>query len=166
MPKACIIGGGVAGVGLLWTLSQLDQPGQQWDLTLIHDGAELGGHALTVPVPSKDDPKVLVDTGVQFFISLLYPNIEALVNHAGIKDQVPVATFDQLKVACGFPRRGGKPQNWGNFDAYRGGDQFVMYTDAMYSDAKRFQAFIDVSLILGYAGKTLDEYFSGLSVPV
>lgn len=165
MPKACIIGGGVAGVGLLWTLSQPDQPGQEWDVTLIHDGGELGGHALTVPVPSKDDPKVLVDTGVQFFISLLYPNIEALVNHEGIKDRVPVARYDQLKVACGFPRREGKPQNWGNFESYRGGEQFGMYTEAMYEDAKRFQDFIDVSLILGYAGKTLDEYFNGLSVP-
>jgi protoporphyrinogen oxidase len=46
----CIIGGGIAGVGLWWTLAQPDQPGAEWDVTIIHDGAEFGGHALTVPV--------------------------------------------------------------------------------------------------------------------
>jgi hypothetical protein len=163
--KVCIIGGGVAGVGLLWTLAQPDQPGQEWDVTLIHDGAELGGHALTVAVPDRDDPKVLVDTGVQFFISLLYPNIEALVKHPGITEHVPVASYDDLKVACGFPRRNGQMQNWGNFDAYRGGTDFAMYTEAMYDDAKRFQDFIDLSLVLGWGSKSLAEYFDTVDVP-
>lgn len=164
MAKVCIVGGGVAGVGLMWTLSQPNQPGHEWDVTLIHDGSELGGHALTVPVPSKDDPKVLVDTGVQFFISLLYPNIEALVKRPGISERVPVAKYDDLKVACGFPRLNGQERNWGNFDSYRTGPKFAMYDADMYADAKRFQDFVDVSL-LGHAGETLAEYFAGLKVP-
>ncbi len=46
----------------------------------------------------------LVDTGVQFFIPLFYPNIDVVVNRPEIAPQVPVVKYDSLKVACGFPR--------------------------------------------------------------
>ena len=162
--KVCIIGGGVAGVGLWWTLAQPDQPGAAWDVTIIHDGAEFGGHALTVPV-QHNGATTLVDTGVQFFVPLLYPNIDTLVNRPEIAPQVPVTPYDALQVACGFPRLAGAAQNWGNFPAYQSGSNFAMYTPAMLRDAQRFQTFIDDALLEGWGGKTIAEYFASLTVP-
>ena len=162
--KVCIIGGGVAGVGLWWTLAQPGQPGADWDVTIIHDGAEFGGHALTVPVQHNGET-TMVDTGVQFFIPLFYPNIEVLVNRPEIAPEVPVTTYDSLKVACAFPRLDGAPQNWGNFPDYQSGSNFAMFTPAMFKDAKRFQLFIDLALLEGWGSKTLAEYFASLTVP-
>ena len=162
--KVCIIGGGIAGVGLWWTLAQDGQPGQEWDVTIIHNADAYGGHALTVPT-QHNGTEILVDTGVQFIVPLLYPNIDALVKVPGISDSVPMRDYDELKVACAFPQRDGLAQNWGNFDAYQTGPNFAMYTEVMVRNAKRFQDFIDVCLIEGWGGKTLEEYFSTLKVP-
>jgi len=162
--KVCIIGGGVAGVGLWWTLSQPNQPGADWDVTLIHDGSALGGHALTVPVTYNGHP-FQIDTGVQFFIPLFYPNISTLLQRPGIASQVPVVDYDQLKVACGFPRLDGALQNWGNLPAYQTGPNFAMYTPDMLADAQRFQSFIDTALLDGWGSKTIAEYFNTLAVP-
>lgn len=162
--KVCIIGGGIAGVGLWWTLSQPGQPGADWDVTIIHDGAEFGGHALTVPV-QHNGATTLVDTGVQFFIPLFYPNIDSLVHRADIAPKVPVASYDALKVACGFPRLAGAPQNWGNFSDYQTGPNFALFTPAMRRDAQRFQDFIDVALVEGWGSKTVADYFKSLEVP-
>ena len=160
--KVCIIGGGIAGVGLWWTLSQPNQPGADWDVTIIHDGAQLGGHALTVPV-QHNNQTILVDTGVQFVVPLLYPNIDALVDFPGISSQVPVAPYDKLQVACAFPRLNSTPQNWGNFADYQSGPTFAMYTPAMVANAQRFQSFIDVALFQGWGSKTVADYFNTVS---
>jgi hypothetical protein len=162
--SVCIIGGGIAGVGTWWTLSQPGQPGAEWDVTIIHDGASFGGHALTVPV-EHNGATTLVDTGVQFYVPMFYPNIDVLTRRPGIAERVPVTKYDQLKVACGFPRLNGAPQNWGNFAAYQTGANFAMYTPAMYRNAQRFQYFIDAALFEGYGSKTISDYFNGLTVP-
>src|SRR3954468_13990907 len=154
--KVCIIGGGVAGVGLWWTLAQAGQEVADWDITIIHDGADFGGHALTVPV-QWNGGTTQVDTGVQFFIPLAYPNINCLVSLPEIKPQVPIAKYDSLKVACGFPRLNNTPQNWGNFPAYQTGANFAMYTPEMLSDAQRFQSFMDVALAPQWRDMTIDE---------
>lgn len=164
MSSVCIIGGGIAGVGAWWTLAQPGQPGAALDVTIIHDGASFGGHALTVPV-EHNGGTTLVDTGVQFYVPMFYPNIDVLVQRPGIAENVPVAKFDDLQVACGFPPLQGVPQNWGNFPAYQQGGNFAMYTPSMYRNAQRFQDFMDVALFEGFANKTISEYFSGLTVP-
>ncbi len=164
MPSVCIIGGGIAGVGTWWTLAQAGQPGAGWDVTILHDDANFGGHALTVPVVHNGST-TLVDTGVQFYVPMFYPNIDALTRRPDIAPQVPVARYDSLKVACGFPRLNGAPQNWGNFDAYRTGADFALYTPAMYRNAQRFQDTIDIALVDGDGSKTVAEYFGGLAVP-
>lgn len=151
-------------MGLWWSLAQSKAVAAGWDVTIVHDGASFGGHALTVPVVH-NGATTLVDTGVQFFVPLFYPNISALLRQPGIGEQVPVVPYDSLKVACGFPPIQGAPQNWGNFPAYRSGPNFAMYTDAMYRNAQRFQDFIDVALLLGWGSKSLAEYFNSLSVP-
>ena len=61
--RACIIGGGVAGVGLLSSLAQDDGAADEWEVTLVHDGASLGGDALTVPV-DHNGKTFPVDTGI------------------------------------------------------------------------------------------------------
>ena len=66
--KVCIVGGGVAGVGLWWTLAQANQPGADWDVTIIHDGAEFGGHALTVPVQNNGGT-VSIESGATLNLS-------------------------------------------------------------------------------------------------
>ena len=43
-----------------------------------------------------------------------------LVQRPGIAENVPVAKFDDLQVACGMPPLQRVPQNWGNFPAYQG----------------------------------------------
>jgi predicted NAD/FAD-binding protein len=161
--SVCIIGGGIAGVGLWWNLSVPNTSGNPWDVTIIHDGASFGGHALTVPV-EHNGATTLVDTGVQFFVPLFYPNISALLSFPGIGSAVPVAPYDSLKVACAFPPRQGQPQNWGNFPAYQSGPNFALYTPAMFRNAQRFQAFMDVALFEGYGSKTLKDYFDNLTV--
>ena len=155
--RVCIIGGGIAGVGAWWTLAQQNQAAQ-WDVTIIHDDDSFGGHARTIQV-SHNGHVTPVDTGVQFFVPLFYPSIQALLRQPGIAERVPVAPYDSLKVGCGFPRRGGQPQNWGNFGAYRTGPNFAMYTPVMYRNAQRFQTFMDIALLEGYADKTLQWYF-------
>lgn len=156
--RVCIIGGGIAGVGAWWTLAQPNQFGGPWDVTIIHNDGSFGGHARTIPV-SHNGHVTPVDTGVQFFVPLFYPSIQALLKQPGIAQSVPVASYDSLKVACGFPRRGAAPQNWGNFGAYRSGPNFAMYTPVMFRNAQRFQTFMDVALLEGYADKTLQWYF-------
>jgi hypothetical protein len=88
-----------------------------------------------------------------------------LLNRPEIAPQVPVVAYDSLKVACGFPRRAGAPQNWGNFSAYMSGATFAMYTPAMLRDAQRFQNFMDDALLEGWGSKTLAQYFNTLTVP-
>lgn len=159
--KVCIIGGGAAGVGLMWTLAKADV---DVDITLIDFREHLGGHALTVTV-EHNGCQIPVDTGVQFYIPLLYPNISALTKLDGIKNSVPTEAYDDLRVACAFPRKNGEPRNWGNFADYQRGPDFAMYTAAMKDDAERFQDFIDFSLIEGWAGKTLAEYLANPPLP-
>lgn len=161
--KVCIIGGGIAGVGLWWTLAQAGELLDDWDITVIHDGAAFGGHALTVPV-TWNGGQTLVDTGVQFYVPFFYPNIDCLVSRPEIAPTVPTAPYDRLKVACGFPRLAGAQQNWGNFPAYQSGPGFGMYTQQMQNDALRFQQFVNDAIPLGWGSKTIADYFNSLAI--
>ena len=134
--NVCIIGGGIAGVGLWWCLSQPDQPGHQSNVTLLHSETQLGGHAYTVPITYKGQ-QIPVDTGVQFYVPLLYRNIDAIVRRPEFS-AVRVTPYDGLKVGCAFAPAAGAPQNWGNFPAYGAtgqsqpaNSQFAMYTPSI-----------------------------------
>ena len=48
--KICIVGGGAAGLGTLWALSQY---GEELDLLLLHNDEVLGGHSHTVDIKVK-----------------------------------------------------------------------------------------------------------------
>jgi hypothetical protein len=162
--NVCIIGGGVSGVGAWWCLSQPNQPGYEWNVTLLHNAASLGGHAWTVPVPFKGQT-VNVDTGVQFYAPLLYRNIDAILARQEFS-KVLTQPYDGLKVGCGFPRAAGAMQNWGNMPDYGAtdttkapGSPFALYSPAMWADAVTFQDAVDAS-VLGGLSQTLDPYFA------
>jgi hypothetical protein len=162
----CIIGGGMAGVGLWWCLSQPGQPGRQWNVTLIHDGPSLGGHALTLSVNYKDQ-QIPVDTGVQFYVPMLYLNIDAILKRPEFAS-VRTVQFNALTVGSAFPPAAGTPQNWGNFPAYGAtnstkpiGSQFALYSPTMWADATTFQNAVDAAVVnKTLLSQTLDEYFA------
>jgi hypothetical protein len=157
--KVCIIGGGATGVALLWCLAQDADACQEWEVTLIHDQPQLGGHSLAYPVP-RNGKTLYIDIGVQFISPMLYPNVHEMLKRPEFKSRVPVFDYDSLKIACSFPPdETGAPLNWGNFPAYQQGDNFALYSPAMADDAKVFEAFIEFSLLTGWGGKTLQSYF-------
>jgi NAD(P)-binding Rossmann-like domain len=162
--SVCIVGGGMSGVGLWWCLSQPGQPGSEWNVTVLHDGSSVGGHALTVTVNYKDQ-QIPVDTGVQFFVPLIYRNIDAILKRPEFAS-VRTAAFRDLQVGCAFPEANGKPQNWGNFPTYGAtdsaktpGSQFALFSPAMWNDATTFQTAVDMSVVHRTLGHTIDAYF-------
>lgn len=160
MAKVCIVGGGATGASLLWALSQ--DPGicADWQATLLHDGSQLGGHSLTVPV-RHHGVTIHVDIGVQFISPMLYPNVAAMLGLPAFRS-VGVTPFDCLELSCAFPPDAGTgaSQSWGNFPAYQQGPQFALYDADMAYDAAVFQDFIEVALLLGWGGRTLEEFFA------
>src|SRR5712692_10591294 len=97
----CIVGGGAAGVALLWTLSQ--DPEHNWNVTLIHDQPDLGGHSYS-PAVQWNGKTFNVDIGVQFISPFLYPNVHDMLRKPEFKSRVAVTNYDSLKIACAFPR--------------------------------------------------------------
>jgi len=164
--RVCIIGGGVAGVGAWWTLSQPDSPAHGAQVTILHGDSRLGGHACTVEV-EHDGATVKVDTGVQFYLPIIYRNIDAILQRpefAGVR----TADYPELKVGCGLPRTAaGDPQSWGNFPEYGAtdaakppGSQFAMFSPEAWADASRFQDSVDLAPIEHRLGMTIEDYFT------
>jgi hypothetical protein len=163
--KVCIVGGGATGVSLLWAISQDAQARQEWDITLIHDQPTVGGHSLTYNV-QQNGKTFPVDIGVQFISPMLYPNVHQMLQRPEFKARVPVRDYPALKIACAFPRdASGNPLNWGNFPDYQQGANFSLYSSDMQFDIGEFEAFIEVSLIAGWGGKTLQDYFNNPPTP-
>lgn len=157
--KVCIVGGGATGVSLLWCLAQDSAACEEWEVTLIHDQKELGGHSLAFPV-ERNGKTLHIDIGVQFISPMLYPNVHEMLKRPEFKSQVPVFDYDSLKIACAFPKdASGAPLNWGNFPAYQQGDNFALYSPEMADDAELFEAFLELSLVTGWGGKSLQSYF-------
>jgi hypothetical protein len=156
--KVCIVGGGAAGASLLWCLSQDAQAREQWQMTLIHDQPDLGGHSLAFPV-QRNGKTFNIDIGVQFISPMLYPNVHVMLQKPEFQ-QVQVVDYDSLNIACAFPRDiNDQPQNWGNFADYQQGSDFAMFDEDMQFDAAAFMAFIEVAIVDGWAGKTIQAFF-------
>lgn len=120
--KVCIIGGGATGVSLLWILSQDPKAREEWEVTLIHNQDQLGGHSLTYPVTRKIKSRVGgktvttektfdIDIGVQFIAPMLYPNVHQMLQRPEFKSRVEVFDYNDLKIACAFPQLDGKFMN-------------------------------------------------------
>src|SRR5215211_2476566 len=72
--RICVIGGGAAGVGLVWSLAKATQLGLNrtpYQITLVHDGLTVGGHSLSVPV-TLGGSQVHIDCGVQMLAPTMY----------------------------------------------------------------------------------------------
>jgi hypothetical protein len=158
--KVCIVGGGATGVALLWALSQDPQASQEWDITLIHNQPTVGGHSLTYTT-TRNGETLYIDIGVQFISPMLYPNVHAMLKLPDFQT-VQVRDYNQLQIAAAFPRdANNNMQNWGNFPDYQTGSQFsTLYNQDMQFDIGEFQAFIEVSVAMGWATKSLADYFA------
>ncbi|MDX1377392.1 MAG: FAD/NAD(P)-binding protein [Anaerolineales bacterium] len=167
--KVCIIGGGATGVSLLWILSQDRKAREEWDITLIHNQEQLGGHSLTYPVTKKLKKKVKgktttvektfdIDIGVQFISPMLYPNVHQMLQRPEFKSRVEVFDYNDLKIACAFPKEKGKSMNWGNFPEYQKGNKFQLVTDEMKDESAAFEKAVGRSLF-GRMGQSLADFF-------
>jgi hypothetical protein len=167
--KVCIIGGGATGVSLLWILSQDPKAREEWEVTLIHNQDQLGGHSLTYPVTRKIKSRVGgktvttektfdIDIGVQFIAPMLYPNVHQMLQRPEFKTRVEVFDYNDLKIACAFPRMDGKYMNWGNFPEYQNGEKFQLATKEMEAEGEAFMKAVGGS-IFRRMGETLESYF-------
>jgi hypothetical protein len=66
--------------------------------------------------------------------------------------------YNELKIACAFPRENGKPMNWGNFPEYQQGKQFALNTEDMQKEGNAFLKYVGRSLF-GSLGKSLSDFF-------
>ena len=155
----CIIGGGATGAALLWCLAQDEQARSETTVTLIHDGVEVGGHSLTVPV-THGKKTFYVDLGVQLISPMIYANVHLMLGLDEFARAVPMTDYDELKLACAYPDLNGAPRNWANFDAYQGDPLFALYSPQMRENSHRFQLFLETAAFRGWAGKSVQDYFA------
>ena len=155
--KVCIIGGGATGVALLWTLAQDKKAREAWDITLIHNQSQLGGHSLTYAV-EHNGKTFDIDIGVQFIAPMLYPNVHEMLQRPEFKSRVEVFDYNDLRIACAFPQEDGKPMNWGNFPDYQQGDNFQLYNQEMRAESDAFEKAVGRS-IFGSLGESLSTFF-------
>jgi len=117
--QVCIIGGGASGVGLAWCLARAKQLGlttDQWQITMLHQDPQVGGHSHSESV-TMDGVTVQLDLGVQLIAPTMYPAVAsmlALPDFAGVALD-PV----ELRIACAFPPVNGTTPYWGNFPTYQ-----------------------------------------------
>ena len=155
--KVCVIGGGATGVALLWTLAQDKKARAEWDITLIHNQSKLGGHSLTYSV--KHNGKTFdIDIGVQFIAPMLYPNVHEMLQRPEFISRVEVFDYNDLRIACAFPREDGKPMNWGNFPEYQQGENFQLFNQEMQAESAAFEKAVGRS-IFGSMGESLSTFF-------
>jgi hypothetical protein len=157
--SVCIIGGGATGAALLWCLAQDERARAETTVTLLHEGSDLGGHSLTVPV-SRGGKTLDVDLGVQLISPLIYANVRLMLGLDDFAPMVPMTDYDELKLACAYPDESGAPRNWANFDAYQGDPLFSLYSPQMRANSHRFQVFLETAAFRGWAGKSVKEYFA------
>jgi hypothetical protein len=139
------------------TLAQYKKAREEWDITLIHNQSQLGGHSLTYTVEHNGKP-FDIDIGVQFIAPMLYPNVHRMLQRPEFKSRVQVFDYNDLKIACAFPREDGKPMNWGNFPEYQTGENFQLFTREMQAESAAFEKAVGRSLF-GSMGESLAKFF-------
>lgn len=81
--KIAIVGGGVAGIGAAWTLSQHPE---RFDFQLFEKNDRLGGNARTIDIPQEDGSLIPVDISVTAFIPTVYHNFRELMKRYQIEE--------------------------------------------------------------------------------
>lgn len=79
--RVCIVGGGVAGLGAAWGLSQHPE---RFDFVVLEKNDRLGGNAMTVDIPQNDGSTIPVDISVTAFIPSVYHHYVKLMERFGI----------------------------------------------------------------------------------
>ncbi len=102
--KIAVIGGGAAGLGAAWRLSE------KYDVTVYEADAELGGHAYGHPFAG-----TFVDMGVMITLPWAYPNLYCMFQRYGVRTRAAAAT---LMVSFSGP--GGSEEIWGNDASLQG----------------------------------------------
>ncbi|MYD43915.1 MAG: NAD(P)-binding protein [Gammaproteobacteria bacterium] len=80
--RIAIVGGGVAGLGAAWALSQ---HADQFEFSLFEAASEIGGNAVTADMPQEDGSMIPFDISVTACIPSVYHNILVLMRKLGIK---------------------------------------------------------------------------------
>jgi predicted NAD/FAD-binding protein len=117
--RIAVIGGGIAGLGAAWLLSQ------RYKVTLMEAAETIGGHTNTVDVPTRDGP-LAVDTGFIVYNEPNYPHLTALFRHLGVATKPSDMSFafaasapeieyagDHLGTVFAQPRNLLRPAFWG-----------------------------------------------------
>ena len=79
-PRVAVVGGGIAGLASAWLLQH------DHEVTLYEQDTQLGGHALTVPVPC-DGITVPVETGFKYFMDGSHELLLGLMRLLGLRPE-------------------------------------------------------------------------------
>jgi uncharacterized protein len=117
--RIAVIGSGISGLSAAWLLSQ------RHDVTLIEQGATLGGHAHTADVLVKGRGPISIDTGFIVSNTWTYPNFTALMDYLEVPMLDTAMSFsvsmdrgryeyagDHLGTLLGTARQWFQPKHW------------------------------------------------------
>lgn len=79
--RIAIVGGGISGLGVAWTLQQHPE---RYEVTLFEEQHRLGGNACTVDIPQNDGSSVPIDISVTALIPSAYHNYVQLLKRLEI----------------------------------------------------------------------------------
>jgi hypothetical protein len=167
----CIIGGGPAATGLLWTLAQDPQVRGQYDVTIVHDQASLGGHCSTYWVTNPNtNAQIPVDIGVQCISPLANPNVSAVLQSGEFPSLAPLEPVTSLTASCAFPAMNNNQMNWGNFPDYQNPNdseqRFQLWNEAgMAADCAQLQTYIAASPATGRMAYTVEAALNDPAFP-
>ena len=104
--KIAVVGGGAAGLGAAWMLSQ------KHEVTIYEAGEALGGHAFAHPF---GDTGRKVDMGVMITLPWAYPNLYCMFQRYNIRTTAAGAT-----LLVSFPgKEGAERETWGTDATFR-----------------------------------------------
>ncbi len=119
----CIVGGGISGAALALSFAKAQQQQggpTRWEVTVMHDEQDLGGHASSYPVEYQGTT-YNIDLGVQMIAPVMYPNTMCMLEFpefAAIKAAMqPV----ELAISAAFAPEtpNGPAPYWGNLAPYQ-----------------------------------------------
>jgi hypothetical protein len=117
--NVCVVGGGAAGVGLIWTLAKAKSLGvavPAMNITLVHCEDSVGGHSNTYNT-TLGGQSVAIDLGVQMVAPKMYPIVMSML---ALPEFADIRMVDvPLNISCFFPEVDGVIPYWGNFPAYQ-----------------------------------------------
>lgn len=101
--RVAVIGGGVAGVAAAHLLSK------EHDVTLFERNSYVGGHTLTVPLPSGPDEGTPVDMGFIVLNDRTYPRLHSLLKEWGVPWRWADMSFGYWDEGSGLMYSGQNP---------------------------------------------------------